>query len=903
MRKTFTTVLFLAVALCLNAENRRWDFTSWSSETVTNLMEGDDWSDIEKSTASAPTTLSENNCFWEVSAMGTSEGVTLTANGTAIAELEGLLYTNTNSRSLAIAVNYQNASETDAAFQNYHGPSYLWLGSSDKAYFVIPNVKPGATINMAVESHKTTDARGVNLYLGYGSSGTQLKDANGNDVNIPTAYEELSWYVPTDANDATNDDGTYNIQIVNTNGCHIYYIEVVEDAPDVSDATIAYLYDSQYEGYSTDYDDIRQVIISEENPHFSNVTIADIDVSGDVSAIDKEALMAYDVVVVSGAIAADHSFAATIKEAVSYVPMVSFNPWLYSAWGYGEAVTTSTGDVTVGETYINHELFTPSDETAADYVEADGTLNLFSDPLTGVNLAADGLFANDAVLATADGVTAIHMHNSSRNMYIYLPYTYENTSFNQDNVIDIITNAVKLANFSAIEVTAAATPTFTETYKNLSTDVAISCSTTGATIYYTTDGSDPTNASTLYTEPFNVAEEGVTVKAVAYADGYNPSEVAELAVSIYTTSAVPTITATYEEGKTTVTIENNEPDADVYYNFTGSTATNESSKYTTAVEITYPTTIYAFATAVTGKMASETVSMHVAVEGKTERTLEISHFDANAADWSLGGTKTTYYCDGEKSGYNYYNIVGQSTVTGSDGQDSIVYELEPANILTVVNPGGDWQARSYGQGMLWEQISVSTDIDDNNTTSRYRGETVFDQGASANSVTSGNVQKSDGVNNDPYSFHIRSNRTFQGPFDIVVYVANGSSSNQPKATIQVNTDTLSEEGWQVVDTVYFSKTQRYIKKNVLSYEGTDEVFVKLQAEFSSIMVMDIIILGEGETTGIESVATAGESNGRVVKTLVYSVNGTRLAEPAKGLNIIKEVMEDGTSRVRKVVVK
>ena len=47
----------------------------------------------------------------------------------------------------------------------------------------------------------------------------------------------------------------------------------------------------------------------------------------------------------------------------------------------------------------------------------------------------------------------------------------------------------------------------------------------GTTIYYTTDGSEPTTASAVYSEPFTVSET-TTVKAIAVKEGlYNNSEV------------------------------------------------------------------------------------------------------------------------------------------------------------------------------------------------------------------------------------------------------------------------------------------------------------------------------------------------------------------------------------------
>ena len=56
--------------------------------------------------------------------------------------------------------------------------------------------------------------------------------------------------------------------------------------------------------------------------------------------------------------------------------------------------------------------------------------------------------------------------------------------------------------------------------------VTITCTTTGATIYYTTDGTAPTTDSAAYTGAFTV-EDGTTVKAVAVKDGTFSSTVSK----------------------------------------------------------------------------------------------------------------------------------------------------------------------------------------------------------------------------------------------------------------------------------------------------------------------------------------------------------------------------------------
>jgi endonuclease I len=65
-----------------------------------------------------------------------------------------------------------------------------------------------------------------------------------------------------------------------------------------------------------------------------------------------------------------------------------------------------------------------------------------------------------------------------------------------------------------------------------SVEVTISCATEGASIYYTLNGEDASEQSTLYTEPFTINELGTyTVKAVAIIDG-NRSAQAEATYTI-----------------------------------------------------------------------------------------------------------------------------------------------------------------------------------------------------------------------------------------------------------------------------------------------------------------------------------------------------------------------------------
>lgn len=57
--------------------------------------------------------------------------------------------------------------------------------------------------------------------------------------------------------------------------------------------------------------------------------------------------------------------------------------------------------------------------------------------------------------------------------------------------------------------------------------VRFECATPGSTVYYTTNGSDPTEASTPYITPISITSTPVTFRYRAYASGYTPSPIVQ----------------------------------------------------------------------------------------------------------------------------------------------------------------------------------------------------------------------------------------------------------------------------------------------------------------------------------------------------------------------------------------
>ena len=128
------------------------------------------------------------------------------------------------------------------------------------------------------------------------------------------------------------------------------------------------------------------------------------------------------------------------------------------------------------------------------------------------------------------------------------------------------------------------------------TEVTITCSTEGAKIYYTTDGSEPTASSTEYTAAISVTE-AVTLKAIAVKSGMNDSAVASASYTIKGTVASPafSLASGAVNSGTEVTITCSTEEAKIYYTTDGSEPTASSIEYTAAISVTTAVTLKAIA--------------------------------------------------------------------------------------------------------------------------------------------------------------------------------------------------------------------------------------------------------------------------------------------------------------------
>jgi len=164
--------------------------------------------------------------------------------------------------------------------------------------------------------------------------------------------------------------------------------------------------------------------------------------------------------------------------------------------------------------------------------------------------------------------------------------------------------------------TAAATPVFSVAAGTYAArqSVTITDATSGAVIYYTTNGTAPTSSSTKYTGAISVAVSE-TLEAIAVASSHSNSAVALARYTIETPAATPAFSpaaGTYTATQA-VKITDATAGATIYYTLNGATPTTASTKYTAAIPIAASETIKAIAVA-TGATTSAVASAAYIIE-------------------------------------------------------------------------------------------------------------------------------------------------------------------------------------------------------------------------------------------------------------------------------------------------
>lgn len=910
------SLLFATAALLLSSSlyAKKWDFTNWSSETVANIVADEKWTGDEKGNG----TVFEGAYWYTAStiAEGCDADSSVMANGVAIKELVGLKINAMGSKQIAIATDYQITKDNNA-WGPYQGPQYLWFAGAFEIR--IPGVKPGTNISAGVESHKPSDGRGIDMYV----NGEKVAWTSGQS-GYPTTYDVYTWQVPENI-----DADVVDVIFKRSNGCHVYYFDVEgygDDDFDASAVKVAYLYDGTYNG-AKDAD--KNACGWLANGGLDGDMIYAALTSYDVQTIDystvnltsaelNDSLLKYDVVVLSEAVASGNALAKGTYDIVNKVPMLNLKSFFYKSgvWGVGAGNNPSpkATTITVAEDYLDDALF-------ANVEMDEGVITLYdADPdavngnlVQGCTPAADGLFGTDEAIATvpsgADAsYTAIHTHGT-RNMYMLIPLSSDNSNLLNENAMTIISNAVEILAKTKSSVQKAGKPNVEQQMANNETTVSISSSATNPTIYYSIDGGD----YAIYSEPFVVTKDGTVVKAYAIAHGYDTSDTTEVTISVQAQASAPRFASVDSEGFTTITLTAAEGTS-IYFNFVGGENAATSQLYTEPIVLKEPATLTAFATG-DGVLQSESVSRDYSVGGIPAVKDTISHFTANEEAWftnvkiydyamveqelptSNWAAKAAYYWG--KSGWSYYSTTEvdhteivyaedgetplKSLIPGQEDQDSVktIYKVDPTTVKYVYSTvETDWRLRSQGQAFTGEtNVAASTGV--GNAATGYYAETPFDE---IGSPTKGKMTFGGKASGEAYSASVESTVKFEGEFDVVTYLTNGGTS---AIVLELQTSTDGET-WATVDTLSSASTQRYFKKDRFHISATEPVYIRIAQTGggSKGQLYDIYVIRTDGTTGIEAISANDEKSAK--SQYVIDLMGRRAGAMVPGQMYLKD---------------
>jgi Chitobiase/beta-hexosaminidase C-terminal domain/Legume lectin domain/Bacterial lectin len=288
------------------------------------------------------------------------------------------------------------------------------------------------------------------------------------------------------------------------------------------------------------------------------------------------------------------------------------------------------------------------------------------------------------------------------------------------------TSAVGSAAYT-ITPLVAATPTFLPaagTYTSTQS-VSISDTTAAATIYYTTNGTTPTTASSVYSGAITVSATE-TLKAIAVANSYSTSAVGSAAYTITPlVAATPTFSPAAGTYATTqsVTIGDTTPGATIYYTTNGTTPTTASSVYSGAITVSATETLQAIAvansysTSAVGSAAYTISSSSPPVVNYPTGFTTSTGFNLVGATIASGALQLTDGGSGEQRAVWFATPVNvqkfttdfnfQETSATADGF-TFAIQNSAANVWAIGGNGG-----SLGYGGIGSSVAVKFDLYNN----------------------------------------------------------------------------------------------------------------------------------------------------------------------------------------------
>lgn len=362
------------------------------------------------------------------------------------------------------------------------------------------------------------------------------------------------------------------------------------------------------------------------------------------------------------------------------------------------------------------------------------------------------------------------------------------------------------------------TPEMTVTSVYNGKQVKLTCKTSGATIYYTTDGSKPTSSSKKYTGVFSV-KASQTIKAIAIKSGMTNSSVISKSITVNKLNA-PTADissgSTVEKG--TYLYLSADSGSTIYYTTDGSNPTTSSIKYTGKIKIEKDITIKAIAVR-KGYLNSDIKTYNYKINNQTEN-LTISGYVWLDIPMNKASTRDNRKYEGKEDGINGLIV----TLTGNG--NSYISKTKTLSGIDGSYKFENISAGYYTLSLTYNSIMYTAPvvIDSNNTVLDYYVQNPYDDFiVKSDGTYSGEIKISDSNSqseakyDDAFNAEVRTD--FECNSDTQINFGIGKYSYITSLATRVNLKKYTiKNGYETIESKNVS-TREQIDKIVLTDSG------------------------------------------------------------------------------------